>query len=85
MTLKIHEVSDFSDSQFLAQFLEKMQKLIRKLSKCFANFELRTANANPETFHKFHRKTPVLESLFIRVTGLHAWLLKNEISVGSYT
>ena len=31
--LKIHKVSDFSDSQFL----EKMQKLIRKLPKRFAN------------------------------------------------
>ena len=36
MTLKIHEVSDFSDSQFL----EKIQKLIHKLAKCFANYEL---------------------------------------------
>ena len=42
MTLKIHEVSDFSD----LQFLEKMQKLIRKLPKRFANCELRTANSN---------------------------------------
>ena len=31
--LKIHKVSNFSDSQFL----EKMQKLIRKLPKRFAN------------------------------------------------
>ena len=39
----MHELSDFSDSQFL----EKMQKLICKLPKCFANCELRTANSNP--------------------------------------
>ena len=44
MTLKTHEVSDFSDSQFL----EKMQKFIYKLPKCFANCELRTANLNPD-------------------------------------
>ena len=37
MTLKIHEVSDFSKSQFL----EKMQKR-------FANCKLRMANSNPE-------------------------------------
>ena len=36
MTLKIHEVSDFGDSQFL----EKIEKLIRKLPKRFANYEL---------------------------------------------
>ena len=41
--LKIHEVSDFSNSQFL----EKMQKFICKLPKCFANCELRSANSNP--------------------------------------
>ena len=35
-TLKIHEVSDFSDSQFL----EKVQKLICKLPKYFTNCEL---------------------------------------------
>ena len=29
------------------QFLEKMQKLSRKLPKCFANCELRMANSNP--------------------------------------
>ena len=38
-----HEVSDFRNSQFL----EQMQKLIRKLPKRFANCELRTANLNP--------------------------------------
>ena len=43
ITLKIHEVSDSSDSQFL----ETMQKLICKLPKCFANRELQTANSNP--------------------------------------
>ena len=43
MTLKIHEVSNFSDSQFL----EKMQKHICKLQKCFANCKLWTANSNP--------------------------------------
>ena len=42
-TLKIHEVSDFSDSQFL----EKIQKLIRKLLKRSANCELQMANSNP--------------------------------------
>ena len=42
-TLKIHEVSDFSDSQFL----EKMQKLIRKLPKRFEKCKLQTANSNP--------------------------------------
>ena len=36
--------SDFSDSQFL----EKMQKQIRKLPKPFANCELWTANSNPD-------------------------------------
>ena len=41
--LKIYEVSDFSD----LQSLEKMQKLIRRPPKCFANCELRTANSNP--------------------------------------
>ena len=44
ITLKIHEVSDFSNSQFL----EKMQKLIHKLPKHFANCKLRTANLNPD-------------------------------------
>ena len=34
--------SDFSDSQIL----EKMQKLIRKLPRRFANCEWRTANSN---------------------------------------
>ena len=42
-TLKIHEVSDFSNSQFL----EKMQELFCKRPKLFANCELRTANLNP--------------------------------------
>ena len=37
------QVSDFSDSQFL----EKMQKFIRKLPKRFANCELQMANSNP--------------------------------------
>ena len=45
MTLKIREVSDFSD----LQFLEKMQKLICKMPKCFANCILRMANSNPAT------------------------------------
>ena len=40
---KIHKVSNFSDSQFL----EKVQKLIRKLPKRFVLCELRTANSNP--------------------------------------
>ena len=43
MTLKIHEVFDFSDSQFS----EKMQKLVRKLPKRFANCKLGTHNSNP--------------------------------------
>ena len=34
--------SDFSDSQFL----EKMQKQIHKLPKCFANCELQMTNSN---------------------------------------
>ena len=38
-----YEVSDFSDSQCL----EKMQKLIRKLPKRFANCQLRASNSNP--------------------------------------
>ena len=42
MTL-IHEVFNFSGSQFL----EKIQKQIRKLPKRFADCELRTANSNP--------------------------------------
>ena len=42
--LKIYEVSDFNNSQFL----EKKQKLIRRLPKRFANCELRTDNSNPE-------------------------------------
>ena len=42
-TLKIHEVPDFSDSQFL----EKMQKLICKLPKCFGNCKMQTTNLNP--------------------------------------
>ena len=41
MRLKIHAVTDFSDSQFL----ERMQKL--KPPKRFANWELQTANSNP--------------------------------------
>ena len=41
--LKNYEVSDFSGSQFL----EKMQKLIRRLPKRFANCELQMANSNP--------------------------------------
>ena len=48
MTVKIQEVSDFSDSQFL----EKTQKFIRKLPKCFANCELQTANSNPEVLRR---------------------------------
>ena len=43
MNMKIHEVSDFSDSQFSV----KIQKLIRKLPKRFGNCELRTTNSNP--------------------------------------
>ena len=64
----IHEVSDSSDSKFL----EKMQELIRKLPKYFANCKLQTANSNPglckyykvyngvsshSTQCKIHRKT----------------------------
>ena len=41
---RIHQVSNFSDSQFL----EKMQKLICKLPKHFANCKLWTANSNPD-------------------------------------
>ena len=39
----MYEVSDFSN----LQSLEKMQKLIRRPPKCFANCKLRTANLNP--------------------------------------
>ena len=31
-----------------SQFLDKMQQLIQKLPKRYANCELRTANSNPE-------------------------------------
>ena len=48
ITLKIYEVSDLRDSQIL----EKMQKLIRKLPKCFAKCELQMANSNPETIEQ---------------------------------
>ena len=43
---KIYEVSDFSD----LQFLEKIQKLIHRLPKCFANCEqlIRTLTSNGE-------------------------------------
>ena len=44
LKMKIHEASDFTDSQIL----EKMQKLIRKRPKCFANCELWVANLNPD-------------------------------------
>ena len=40
---EIHEVSDLRDTQIV----EKMQKLIWKLPKRFANCELRMANLNP--------------------------------------
>ena len=36
-----------------AIFRKKMQNLIRKLSKCFANCELRTANSNPDIVPQF--------------------------------
>ena len=42
-TLIIYEVSYFTNSQFL----EKMQKLIRRLPKHLANCKLQTANSNP--------------------------------------
>ena len=50
MTLKTHEVSDLRDSQIL----EKMQKLIRKLPKHFANCELETANSNPAIIRQYY-------------------------------
>ena len=42
--LKIYEVSDFRN----LQFLEKMQKLIRRLPKRFPNCKLPMANSNPD-------------------------------------
>ena len=52
ITLKICQVSDSSNSQFL----EKMQKLIHKLLKSFANCELQTANSNIVPIKKKHGK-----------------------------
>ena len=48
-SIKIHEVSDFSNSQFV----EKMQKQIHKLPKRFTNCELRMVNSNPESVAPF--------------------------------
>ena len=52
MTLKIHELSNFSD----LQFLEKMQKRIRELPKRLANCELRTADSNPGVIPNIQKK-----------------------------
>ena len=47
------------------QFLEKIQKLIRKLPKRFANCKLRMANSNPDMKLLRNTDTSLVSSLLI--------------------
>ena len=70
--LKIQKVSDLRDSQIL----EKMQKLIRKLPKRFANCELRTAYSNIGTYGSSRPEVlckKVVLGNFAKLTGKHQW------------
>ena len=61
----MHEVSDFSNSQFL----EKMRKFIHKLPKCFANCKLRTANSNPA-----YRSLPLLTFIMLPTLSRYPYI-----------